>query len=154
MYFARDWLHPSRFPCCVLHHICLWYLSLNAAGECRYKIMKTNFSWVGQSINSILSLDLVPWLYAMGPWKRKLIQNYILTHLVLQLQTNSFICTVCHKSLCSHVCGLHISMVHSILEHCVRMCPWMGSNGAWKDPRQQPAVQPTPTGHLTQETFS
>ena len=60
---------------------------------------------------------------------------------------------VCHKSLCSRVCGLHVSMLHSILEHCVQMCPWMGGNRAWKDPRQQPAVEAKPTGHLTQKTF-
>ena len=39
---------------------------------------------------------------------------------------NPIICSVCHKCLCSHVCGLHISMVHSILLHCVRMCSMNG----------------------------
>ena len=59
-----------------------------------------------------------------------------------------FFVHICHKFLCSRVCGLGVSMVHSILKHCVRMCPWMGGSRAWKDPRQKPAVEATPTGDI------
>ena len=59
-----------------------------------------------------------------------------------------FFVHICHKFLCSRVCGLGVAMVHSILKHCVRMCPWMGGSRAWKDPRQKPAVEATPTGDI------
>ena len=122
----------SRFPCCVFHHICLWwYLSSITADEYRYEMMKINVNWVGQSTNSTQFLDLVPWPMVNDHRQsvlktRKLMPNYTRTHLALQLQINSIICSVCHKCLCSHVCGLHISMVHSILLHCVRMCSMNG----------------------------
>ena len=43
----------SRFPCCVFHHICLWYLSWNTADKYKYKILKLDVSWVGNQLMMI-----------------------------------------------------------------------------------------------------
>ena len=52
------------------------------------------------------------------------------------------------------VCGLRVSTVHSIVEHCVRMCPWMGGSRPSKDPRRHRVHKhKPPKGHFTQKTF-
>ena len=88
-----------------------------------------------------------PWREASLPWRLMQSTSHS-DRCRLPDQTLFFFVHICHKFSCSRVCGLGVSMVHSILKHCVRMCPWMGGSRAWKDPRQKPAVEATPTGDI------